>query len=133
MARRICRARDEGNKQVQAGTGMPIVIDSEELRTQRMPSPNKLHHFCRPRRDTVSFRDAVSLLTSRLLQGSHPYHPPIRAKRCMRGCSNGQAPGAERSSPKMRSRRHSSPHQHWLGGMTPLEMELSGPRVMRAK
>ena len=59
MARRICRARDEGNKQVQAGTGMPILIDSEELRTQRMPSPNKLHHFRRPRRDTVSFRNAV--------------------------------------------------------------------------
>jgi hypothetical protein len=36
-----------------------ILIDSEELRTQRMPSPNKLHHFRRPRRDTVSFRNAV--------------------------------------------------------------------------
>jgi hypothetical protein len=41
MARRICSARDEGNKQVQAGTGMWILIDSEELRTQGMPSPNK--------------------------------------------------------------------------------------------
>jgi hypothetical protein len=38
---------------------MPILIDSEELRTQRMPSPNKLHHFRQPRRDTVSFRNAV--------------------------------------------------------------------------
>jgi hypothetical protein len=45
MARRICRTRDERNKQVQAGTGMRILIDSEELRTQRMPSPNTLHHF----------------------------------------------------------------------------------------
>jgi hypothetical protein len=26
-----CRARDEGNKQVQAGTAMQILIDSEEL------------------------------------------------------------------------------------------------------
>ena len=59
MARRICRARDEGNKQVQAGTGMWILIDSEELRTQGMPSPNKLLHLRRPRRDTVSFRNAV--------------------------------------------------------------------------
>jgi hypothetical protein len=44
---------------VQAGTGMPILMDSEELRTQRMPIPNKLHHFRRLRRDTVSFRNAV--------------------------------------------------------------------------
>jgi hypothetical protein len=38
---------------------MPILIDSEELRTQKMPSPNKLHYFRQPRRDTVSFRNAV--------------------------------------------------------------------------
>jgi hypothetical protein len=38
---------------------MLFLIDSEPLRTQRMPSPNKLHHFRRPRRDTVSFRNAV--------------------------------------------------------------------------
>jgi hypothetical protein len=38
---------------------MWILIDSEELRTQGMPSPNKLHHLRRPRRDTVSFRNAV--------------------------------------------------------------------------
>jgi hypothetical protein len=31
MARRICRTRDEGNKHFQAGTGMPELIDSEEL------------------------------------------------------------------------------------------------------
>ena len=59
MGQSICRAKDEGNKQVQVGSGMRLLIDSEELRTQRMPSPNKLHHFRRPRRDTVSFRNAV--------------------------------------------------------------------------
>jgi hypothetical protein len=61
MAQSICRERDAGNKQVQAGTGMPKLTESEELRTQRMPSPNKLHHFSRPRRDTVSFRNAVAV------------------------------------------------------------------------
>jgi hypothetical protein len=47
MALRICMARDEGNKQVQAGTGMPKLINSEELRRQRMPSPSKFHHVPR--------------------------------------------------------------------------------------
>jgi hypothetical protein len=36
------------SKQVQAGTGIRILMGSEELRKQRMPSPNKLHHFRRP-------------------------------------------------------------------------------------
>jgi hypothetical protein len=41
-------------------TGMQkIIIDSEELRRQRMPSPSKFHHFRKPRRDTVSFPNAV--------------------------------------------------------------------------
>jgi hypothetical protein len=56
------------NKQVQAETGMRILIDSEELKTQRMPSPNKLHHFRRPRRDTVSFRNAVAVFLTALMQ-----------------------------------------------------------------
>jgi hypothetical protein len=45
---------------------MLILIDSEEPRTQRMPSPNKLHHFRRPRRDTVSFRNAVAVFLTAL-------------------------------------------------------------------
>jgi hypothetical protein len=57
MARAIRWAREEGNKQVQARTGIPILIDSEELRT---PSPNKLH-FRRRWRDTVSFRNAMAV------------------------------------------------------------------------
>jgi hypothetical protein len=40
---------------------MWILIDSEELRTQGMPSPHKLHHLRRLRRDTVSFRNAVAV------------------------------------------------------------------------
>jgi hypothetical protein len=54
-SRRIFRPWDEGNKQVQAGTGMPILIDSEELRSQKMVRTIKFHHFRQPRRDIVSF------------------------------------------------------------------------------
>jgi hypothetical protein len=58
MALRICRERDEGNKQAQVETGMPMQINSDTLRRQRMPSPSKFHHLGQPRRDTVSFRNA---------------------------------------------------------------------------
>jgi hypothetical protein len=85
MARRICRARDEGNKQVQTGTGMPMLIDSEELRTQRMPSPNKLHHFRRPRRDTVSFRNAV--VTPSEVEQVPPFSQTAERHRVFSHCS----------------------------------------------
>jgi hypothetical protein len=90
MARAIWWAREEGNKQVQARSGTPILIDSEELRT---PSPNKLH-FRRPWRDTVSFHskiavfftaidnpDATSLASSYRSEGYSPAGDTFERKR----------------------------------------------------